>query len=182
MDNENTNIPDTGARSEFETGAVRDAMEGKGIPSLIPSWPLYLASLRFEEGAKKYGRDNWRRGIPLSRYLDGFERHKRKWLEGWEDEDHEGAMIWNILCLLQTTHMIRRGLLPMSLDDLPEAPIENQLLSIPSNWKLRDLYMTAHRDPYVETEYDRQRRREAEKVFNAQRAIRDPHCMAPQVE
>ena len=34
-------LPDSGERSLFDTGAVRDAMEGKGMPSLLP-----IAALR----------------------------------------------------------------------------------------------------------------------------------------
>jgi hypothetical protein len=32
----NNKLPDSGERSIFETGAVRDAMQGKGCPSLLP--------------------------------------------------------------------------------------------------------------------------------------------------
>ena len=52
-------LPDSGKRSEFQTGSVRDACEGKGIPSLIPVSALRSVAKRFEDGATKYGRDNW---------------------------------------------------------------------------------------------------------------------------
>ena len=41
------NIPDTGERTNFVTGAVRDAMQGKGCPSLLPIEALRSASKRF---------------------------------------------------------------------------------------------------------------------------------------
>ena len=68
-------LPDSGERSEFQTGAVRDAMNGKGLPSLLPVDALIAASKRFEDGAEKYGRDNWRKGIPLSRYVEIGRAH-----------------------------------------------------------------------------------------------------------
>lgn len=47
-------LPSTGAMSEFNTGAVRDASAGKGLPSCIPPVALRKLAQRFEEGATKY--------------------------------------------------------------------------------------------------------------------------------
>jgi hypothetical protein len=157
-------IPDTGTRTDFKTGAVRDGMEGKGIPSLIPVFPMHLLSVRLEEGAKKYGRDNWRKGIPLSRYVDGLMRHLNKWRMGWEDEDHEGAMMFNIVGLIETAHQIRMGNLPTDLDDLPERPIASKEYFAPTNWALNDLYMNSMKDPYEETDEDKARLTEAKQA------------------
>jgi len=81
MDTKKVTLPDSGKRSEFDTGAVRDAMEGKGMPSLLPIAALRAASKRFEDGANKYGRDNWTKGIPLSRYIDSLYRHLWQFME-----------------------------------------------------------------------------------------------------
>ena len=111
-------LPDSGERSEFETGSVRDACEGKGIPSLIPVSSLRSVAKRFEDGAYKYGRDNWKKGQPLSRYVDSINRHLWDWLEGCEEEDHLGAVIWNAMCLQQTDEWIKEGKLPRILKDI----------------------------------------------------------------
>ena len=111
-------LPDSGERSEFNTGAVRDAMFGKGMPSLIPPDALRAVAKRFEDGATKYGRDNWKKGIPLSRYVDSLYRHLWSYMEGCTEEDHGGAIIWNAMCLVQTREWIRKGKLPKELDDL----------------------------------------------------------------
>lgn len=111
-------LPDTGERSEFNTGAVRDAMQGKGNPSLIPIDALRAVSRRFEDGADKYGRNNWQKGIPLSRYVDSLYRHLWQFMEKDNTEDHGGAVIWNAMCLIQTKKWIDEGRLPMELDDL----------------------------------------------------------------
>lgn len=116
--NHATQLPDSGERSEFKTGAVRDAMSGKGMPSLIPPDALRAVAKRFEDGATKYGRDNWKKGIPLSRYVDSLYRHLWSYMEGCEEEDHGGAVIWNAMCLIQTREWIRKGKLPKELDDL----------------------------------------------------------------
>ena len=113
-----TKLPDSGERSEFDTGAVRDAMTNKGLPSLMPPEALRRASLRFEQGALKYGRDNWKQGIPVSRYVDAIYRHLWAYMEGDESEDHGGALIWNAMCLIQTKEWINQDKLPASLNDL----------------------------------------------------------------
>lgn len=144
-------IKDSGSRTEFDTGAVRDIQEGKGRCDLLPldvvaecysrefpddvtgkvfaelylftqtgdvehlmdalaekepytSWSdmLLEVAIHFEEGAKKYGEHNWQKGIPLPRYIDSAVRHYLKWLRGDDDEPHDRAFCWNILCAIWT--------------------------------------------------------------------------------
>lgn len=112
-------LPDSGARSEFSTGAVRDASSGKGFFALIPPCALRAIARRFEDGATKYGRDNWQKGIPLSRYVDSIMRHTLQAAEGDATEDHYGAILWNAACWMHTKNEIKAGRLPAELDDLP---------------------------------------------------------------
>lgn len=111
-------LPDSGERSEFSTGAVRDAMSGKGLPSLIPPAAIRRLAKRFEDGAAKYGRDNWQKGIPLSRYNDAIIRHTLAAAEGQTDEDHLGAVLWNAAAWIWTLDEIAAGRLPIELSDL----------------------------------------------------------------
>jgi len=111
-------LPDSGARTAFNTGAVRDSMTGKGIPSLIPTVAIKAMAKRFEDGANKYGRDNWQKGIPLSRYCDAAYRHLMACRDGETDEDHFGAVLWNMACWLETKRMIEKEELPTELNDL----------------------------------------------------------------
>ena len=59
-------------------------------------------SIHFEEGAKKYGENNWQKGIPTKHYIDSGVRHYLKWLRGDKDEPHDRAFCWNLICCLWT--------------------------------------------------------------------------------
>ena len=138
-------IKDSGNRTEFASGAVRDMHEGKGRCDLLPldivselfndvilndiylfqqdGQPIHLTSAlksftcmcwgnkhtmllevakHFEDGCKKYGENNWQKGIPVRCYIDSAIRHYMKYLRGDEDECHNRAFCWNILCCIWT--------------------------------------------------------------------------------
>lgn len=114
-----SSIPDTGSRRSFETGAVRDASVGKGHFHSIPPCARRAVARRYEDGAKKYTKDNWMKGIALSAYVDSINRHLMAIEEGDTTEDHHGALIWNAMAMTWTDMEIQAGRLPKSLDDLP---------------------------------------------------------------
>lgn len=59
-------------------------------------------SKHFEEGAKKYGENNWQKGIPVHCYIDSAVRHYLKFLRGDNDEPHDRAVVWNLMCAIWT--------------------------------------------------------------------------------
>lgn len=90
-------IKDSGERTTFSTGAVRDMHEGKGRMDLLPWAAIIEVSKHCENGAKKYGEHNVNRGIPTHSLLDSAMRHAAKYLDGQDDEDHLLAAAWNLL-------------------------------------------------------------------------------------
>ena len=112
-------LKDSGERQSFSTGAVRDTQTGKGRYDLLPFHAIERVAKTFESGAIKYAEENWRKGIPLRRFLDSALRHLCKAAQGQIDEDHFTQAAWNILCLLETKYMIDKGMLPKDLDNLP---------------------------------------------------------------
>ena len=90
-------IKDSGERREFETGAVRDMQEGKGDMASLPWEALLRLSKHYENGAKKYVRWNYRKGIPISSFIDSACRHLAKYQSGMDDEDHLAAAAFNVL-------------------------------------------------------------------------------------
>ena len=67
---------------------------------------IYTAMLEvakhFEDGAVKYGDNNWQKGIFLHCYIDSAVRHYLKYRRGDQDEPHDRAFLWNILCAIWT--------------------------------------------------------------------------------
>lgn len=75
--------------------------------SVKSEWPdvytmLLEIAKHFEEGAKKYGDNNWQKGIPVRCYIDSAIRHYLKFLRGDIDEPHDRAFVWNIMCCIWT--------------------------------------------------------------------------------
>lgn len=110
---------DSGKREKHKTGAVRDIRFGKGRYDLISPLATRRRAGVYERGALKYEDRNWEKGMKLSRYLDSAKRHLDQYQEGLRDEDHLAQSGWNIDALMHTEDMIKRGLLPKELDDLP---------------------------------------------------------------
>ena len=93
-------IKDSGERTEFGTGAVRDMHTGKGRMDLLPWEALIEVSKHCEEGALKYGERNCEKGIPIHSLVDSAFRHLAKYTIGMDDENHLRAAAWNILFAL----------------------------------------------------------------------------------
>lgn len=96
------NLADTGNRRSFDSGAVRDISAGKGRCDLLPMCVLLRLSRHYEAGAQKYAERNWERGIPTHSFADSALRHLFKYMDGWDDEDHLIAAIWNLCGLAWT--------------------------------------------------------------------------------
>ena len=52
----------------------------------------------YEDGAKKYDENNWRKGMEVKIYFDSASRHLMKYMASWNDEPHDRAFLWNCLC------------------------------------------------------------------------------------
>lgn len=114
-------IQDTGDRTLFNTGAVRDMHEGKGRFDLIEPEMLFRLARHYEAGAKKYDERNWEKGIPVHCCVDSAIRHLIKYLQGWTDEDHLAAVVWNVSAIMRYEADERKDLL-----DLPWQVIHNE--------------------------------------------------------
>jgi hypothetical protein len=87
------------ATKRGQTGHKNDA--GKPSPALIPTEALHAMATVHTHGAVKYGRDNWRGGMPHTRLYDAIQRHLQAWLAGEDiDPDSGNPHLWHALTSL----------------------------------------------------------------------------------
>jgi hypothetical protein len=79
----------------FATGAVRGA-DVKARYDLIPLVGLRRLAETCAEGARKYGENNWARGIPSSNVINHALAHIANYLDGDRTEDHLAHASWNL--------------------------------------------------------------------------------------
>ncbi len=91
-----------------ESGDVNFLAQALGLFAeridIDPSTMFLETAIHFEEGCQKYGENNWRagKGIPAYSYINSAVRHYLKWIRGDEDERHDRAFCWNIICCMWT--------------------------------------------------------------------------------
>lgn len=110
-------IKDSGDRTVFSTGSVRDMHTGKGRMDLLPVTAIIELSKHCEAGAIKYGERNVDKGIPQHSLIDSGLRHLFKYLRGDKDENHLVAAAWNIMWALE------QDVESPELNDLPWAEL-----------------------------------------------------------
>ena len=112
-------IKDSGQRTEFETGALRDMHTGKGRYDLIPWEAIHELALHCEQGALKYGERNCEKGIPVHSLIDSAIRHLSCYMRGMDDEPHLRAAMWNIAFAIWTEKK------KPEMQDMPVREVDN---------------------------------------------------------
>lgn len=80
---------------ENVAGGNRESNKGRGRFDLLPFEALEAWAIWSEAGAEKYGDRNWEKGLLVSDCINRLVRHATKAANGWTDEDHLAACIWN---------------------------------------------------------------------------------------
>jgi len=94
--------------TKFATGAIRDSQEGKPDYVETLSYTALNRYIRYMTGKKaKYGAGNFKKGIPiesyeksLMRHIDKYMRNKYEYGDDEKDEDHLGAIIFNVFGIM----------------------------------------------------------------------------------
>ena len=84
-----------GEMEKTEFGAMRESNDGRGRFDLLPYEAMEALAKWYEEGAKKYEDRNWEKGISVKDCINRMIRHSIKAGNGWTDEDHLAAVMWN---------------------------------------------------------------------------------------
>lgn len=71
---------------------------GRAIVNMVFGYAMLEVAKHYEDGARKYSENNWRKGIDPKIYFDSASRHLMKCMAGWTDEPHDRAFLWNCLC------------------------------------------------------------------------------------
>ena len=91
---------DSGERTKFETGAIREIEQKIGRYDLISPIGLRRLARWYQLGAEKYADRNWEKGLPTSGCINSAFRHLIKYLMGMNDEDHLAAIAWNVFAVM----------------------------------------------------------------------------------
>jgi hypothetical protein len=111
-------LKDSGARTTYCTGALKEPSTGRGRYDLLPTEALRRDALHYERGAEKYSPRNWERGIAFSACFCSLLRHAFQWLAGDRSEDHLAAVRWHAAAIMTYEAGIACGKLPAELNDL----------------------------------------------------------------
>lgn len=98
-------------RDEFLTGAKRGSEEGKLRYDLISLIMLERLAGVMTRGAAEYGEHNWEKGIPIKRFWSSAWRHfiAAQQNNPNDKEDHLAGSIFNLMAIMHTTELIKRG-------------------------------------------------------------------------
>ena len=83
----------------FASGAIRSTDAENERWDLIPPIGLRRLAETCAEGARKYGVNNWQKGIPASDLINHAIRHLYLYLAGDVSEDHLAHAAWNLLAV-----------------------------------------------------------------------------------
>jgi dATP/dGTP diphosphohydrolase len=101
---------------EFLSGAIRDSDENKEDYIESISWlTMKRYAFYMKKQEVKYGRGNWKKGIPIEEYEKSLMRHLQKYLvnkydDGEEelDIDHLAAALFNLQGLIHEEEKLKR--------------------------------------------------------------------------
>ncbi len=89
----------------FPSGAIRSSDAESTRYDLISPIGLRRLAETYAYGARKYGDDNWLKGIPASDLFNHAVRHLYLWLAGDRSEDHLAHSVWNIMAIMHFEEM-----------------------------------------------------------------------------
>jgi len=84
-----------GEMERTKEGANRESNKGRGRFDLLPNEAIEAWAKWAELGADKYGDRNWEDGLSVKDCINRMIRHAHKAADGWTDEDHLAAVMWN---------------------------------------------------------------------------------------
>lgn len=114
----------TNTAATFVSGAVRSDSTGRGHYEDVSPLAYDRIAKHLEKGAGPHGTWNYMLGMGMKRGMQSVLRHGYKYLYHKltgkpQLEDHLAAMAFGVISLMHTEEMIKEGLAPKELDDIP---------------------------------------------------------------
>lgn len=85
---------------QFESGAIRSNDADDVRYDLITPIGLRRLAETYAEGGKRYGDDNWLKGMPAAECLNHCIKHIEQWRSGDRSEDHLAHAAWNLFAIM----------------------------------------------------------------------------------
>jgi hypothetical protein len=101
---------------KFESGAIRDSVEGKESYIETISWTAFKRYAKYMTAKRdKYGKGNFKKGIPIESYEDSLVRHVQKYFENKHEEgqievneDHLAAIVFNVFGIMHEEERVKK--------------------------------------------------------------------------
>lgn len=89
-------------KHKFESGAVRAKLDDVRF-DLISPYALRRLAATYNEGAVKYGDNNWRRGMEFSNVINHVLEHINTYIANSDPdgEDHLSHACWGLMTLME---------------------------------------------------------------------------------
>jgi hypothetical protein len=88
-------ITGQGKKEITENGGSRESNNGRGRFDLLPYEAIEELAKWYEEATGKYPERDWEKGLSVKDCINRMIRHSIKAGNGWTDEDHLAAVMWN---------------------------------------------------------------------------------------
>lgn len=89
-------------KKKFSTGANRSTDREGMRYDLIDATAMRRLAITCNEGAVKYGEDNWLKGFPVNDILNHALAHIFSYLDGDRSEDHLAHAMWNLQAAIKS--------------------------------------------------------------------------------
>jgi hypothetical protein len=85
---------------KFPSGAVRSQLDDVRY-DLISPFGLQRLAVRYALGAKNFGDNNWRKGMPFSALLNHILHHLTLYAAGDTEADHLAGAAWGLFAMME---------------------------------------------------------------------------------
>ena len=151
-------ITGQGVMETTDAGARRESNAGRGRFDLLPYEAMEALAKWYEDGSVKYGDRNWEDGLSVKDCINRMIRHSLKAGNGWSDEDHLAAVMWNAaaaITMIQRRPDLNDHIFKEAIDEVAASTskdVYDEIISIDRGIDLITIYEDKYGD--IPSEFD----------------------------